>query len=241
MGYAPKTILVADDSETFMMYISILLQRLGFDVIPAENGAEALKLLAFFSPDIVLLDVEMPEMDGIETLKAIKENSLFSHLPVIMVTVDSDKATHYECIQSGCSAYLTKPMKISEMNKVLQEHVVYDRDKRRVHLRTVFEKKVLLTHSGVSKEHFSMNLSEGGIYLRRKDPMAVGTEVAVSFPLKDGTMMTLQGNVIYTKTLTSELFKGTPGMAIEFKNLSDHDSKILRNYIEELLTEGIGQ
>jgi CheY-like chemotaxis protein len=143
MDYKPKTVLIADDSETFMMYISIVLRRMGFDVIPAEDGIEALKLLGIFSPDVVLLDIDMSKMNGIETPKAIRENSNLAHLPVVIISVESGGGTYRECRQAGCSGYLTKPMKIAELNDILQAHIVYERDRRRKHLRTSFEGKSL--------------------------------------------------------------------------------------------------
>ena len=67
-----KSILIADDSETFVMYSSILLKRLGFDVIPVENGAEALKLIKVMEPTLVMLDIHIPVMDGLTTLRLNK-------------------------------------------------------------------------------------------------------------------------------------------------------------------------
>ena len=65
MTLRKKTVLVADDSETFVMYFSLLLKRLGFDVIPAENGLEAVKLIKVTEPNLVMLDIRLPGMDGI--------------------------------------------------------------------------------------------------------------------------------------------------------------------------------
>ena len=88
----------------------------------------------------------------------------------------------------------------------------------------------------------SETLSAGGIYLRKKDPFPIGARVEIVVPVKkeeDG--LHLQGTVIYTKELFGDLFKLPPGMAIEFKGISEDDYHTLRNYIEELLTEDIAE
>jgi CheY-like chemotaxis protein len=115
-----KRILIVDDSETFLMYISILLRRIGFDkVIPANSGMEALKILRILMPDVVLLDITMPQMDGIATLRHIKGDEHTSNIPVIMLTTASEKNPYEECKRLGCSGYLTKPVKLTELNDTL--------------------------------------------------------------------------------------------------------------------------
>lgn len=235
-----KKVLIADDSETFLMYISILMRRMGFDkIIPADNGIEALKLLRILMPDVVLLDIAMPQMDGITVLRHIKGDDHTSNMPVIMVTIASDRKSYEECERLGCSAYLTKPVKITELNNALNECVFYEGGKKRQFLRTSFEKKITVTHNGVAKEHYAVSLSEGGMYIRNINPLRIGTEVEIALPLKDKKTVSLEGTVIYVKGIHGDLFKIAPGMAIEFKDLTGSDSAMLRSYITELLTGDI--
>lgn len=234
-----KEVLIADDSETFLMYISILMRRMGFyKIIPANNGMEALKLLRILMPDIVMLDIEMPQMDGITVLRHIKGDDHTSNIPVIMVTIVSDKKSYEECKRLGCSGYLTKPVKVTDLNSILSESISYEGGKKRKFLRTSLEKKVVITHSGGTKEHYATNLSEGGIYIREKNPLSVGTEVEITLPLK-GETIKLQGNVIYVKGLSREVLNVVPGMAIGFKGITSKDSIMLKEYIKEELIKDI--
>jgi CheY-like chemotaxis protein len=240
MSDRPKRILVVDDSETFLMYISILLRRMGFDkIIPADNGIEALKLLRILMPDVVMLDITMPQMNGITVLRHIKGDEHTSNIPVIMVTMGSDKKLYEECERLGCSGYLTKPVKLIELNDTLNECIPFRAGEKRQFLRTSFEKKVAVTHKGVTKEHYALSLSEGGMYIRNRNPFSAGAEIEVALPLKDEKTINLKGTVIYVKGLSGDVFRVAPGMAIEFKGLNSDDSEMLKAYITDLLTQDI--
>lgn len=240
MGEREKSILIVDDSEIFLMYTSMLLHRMGYEKIEsARNGAEALELLKILMPDAILLDIRMPEMDGITALRHIKNDKRISNTPVIIVTVISDKETYDECIRLGCSGYLTKPVKVTELNDALNNCITYPGGKKREYLRSSLEDNVILIHDGVSEELHAVCLSEGGIYIRRKEPFKVGTNVEIILPLKKGRTLSLKGDVIYVRGISGEMFKILPGVAIKFKNLTNKDSEMLRTYILEMLTEEI--
>lgn len=230
-----KKVLLADKSKDFVMYVSIVLQRMGYKVIPAENGKETLKLLKLFTPDIIMLDPEMPQTDGITALKHIRGDKRTSGIPVIMVSDNKDKHEE-ECIREGCSVFLTKPVRLTVLNDVIEGHVG---GRRRRSLRIPFNKKVAVTHQGVTSQYHAVDLSEGGIYIRKSGSLPAGTEVTVALPLKSEKHLLLNGTVIYNKNLFGEGFRIPPGVAIKFDNLSDRDSALLRAYTLELFTEDL--
>ena len=240
MSERSKKILIVDDSETFLMYVAILLRRMGFDkIIPASNGLEALKLLRILMPDIIILDITMPQMDGVTVLRHIKGDKLTSKIPTIMATAKSDRKSYKECERMGCSGYITKPVKITELNDMLNQCITYKGGKKRKFLRSKFEKKVSVTCNGVTNEYHAVSLSEGGIFIRQRAPFRVGTEVELAIPLKDGTILHVTGIVIYIKDIGGDIFKIPPGNGIEFKNLTSDASALLHSYIKELLTGDI--
>jgi uncharacterized protein (TIGR02266 family) len=234
-----KSILIADDSETFVMYLSLLLKRLGFDVIPAENGEDALKLIKVTEPNLVMLDINMPVMDGITALRLIKGDKRTTEIPVIMVTTDAKKETVEECKRLGCSGYITKPIQISRIHEVLQECLYVPMGFKRKHVRTSYNKKVSVNYNGKTYELYAENLSEGGIYITSRDPFPVGSGVTVTLYLDKGKVLSVDASIIYIKGVYGDLFKSPPGMALEFKNLSNEDSTTLRNYVQKLLAGDI--
>jgi two-component system, cell cycle response regulator len=114
-------ILIADDLEVVLKLEEILLRRTGCDVIKAKNGAEALKKVQAESPDIVLLDLLMPEMNGDVVCKFIKSNEKLAHITVIMVTGKDGKEDAERCKRAGCDYYLTKPIKQNELLSIVRK------------------------------------------------------------------------------------------------------------------------
>lgn len=112
MAGAPGQILVVDDTATNRLLLSRLLERQGYQVTCASDGRQALELL-HASPveafDIVLLDIMMPEMDGYQTLAAIKQDIALRHIPVIMITAVDELDSVIRCIELGAVDHLPKP------------------------------------------------------------------------------------------------------------------------------------
>ncbi len=239
MTLRKKTVLIADDSETFVMYFSLLLKRLGFEIIPAENGLEALKLIKVTEPNLIMLDIRMPVMDGMTALRLIKKDKQTTEIPVIMVTTDSRPETIEECKRLGCSGYITKPVNITKIHKVLQECLYSPMGFKRRHVRATYKEKVSVSYNGTSYGLYAGTLSEGGIYVTKKDSFPIGSEVKVTLCLEKGEELCIDASVIYVKGVYGDLFKAPPGMALEFKNLTDEKAAVLKNFVKKLLTNDI--
>lgn len=238
MNFRKKRIIITDDSQASIMYMGMLLKRMGFNVIPAESGLETLKLMKIVEPDLIILDIHMPHLDGLKTLRHIKEDTQTSNIPVIMLSGESGREIVEKCKNLGCSGYLTKPLNIDKLHDVLQENIFAPTGFRRKHLRAPFLEKINVVLKDKSYEIYSESLSEGGIYLRRKDPFPVGTEVKISLPFNDKSLL-LKGNVIYTKGLFGDMLRVPPGMAVEFRGLSSDNLMMLKRYVTELLAHDL--
>ena len=153
-----RKVIIADDNQTFLMYMGILLKRLGFTVLPAENGLEVLKLLRFCEPDVIILDVWLGGVDGTSILRYIKEDRLTSNIPVIMVSSDSTSTVMKKCKSLGCAGYLKKPVKVDKLHDILETCVFSQIRTKRKHLRVSFNKKVTIVLSGVQHGLYSETL-----------------------------------------------------------------------------------
>lgn len=102
-------ILIADDCATSRMMEDLILRREGHEVLFASDGAQALAMARMFSPDLILLDLHMPELSGLEVLKGLKRSAETRDVPVIVVTTSAEPTVYAAAAESGCDAFLTKP------------------------------------------------------------------------------------------------------------------------------------
>jgi two-component system chemotaxis response regulator CheY len=118
-------ILSVDDSAIMRKIIRSSSDVLGFDFLEAENGQVALDILETEYKDIglILLDWNMPVMDGFSTLKALKADSRFAHIPVMMVTTEGEKTNIVEAVKAGAKHYLVKPFTPEDLTTRIMECV----------------------------------------------------------------------------------------------------------------------
>jgi len=126
-----KKILVVDDDVRNIFALTSALESYDMRVLHAENGRDALSLL-LNNPDTdaVLMDIMMPEMDGYETTKAMREMENFSELPIIALTAKAMKADREKCIQAGASDYISKPLDVDQLLSLLRVWLYDNEDKR---------------------------------------------------------------------------------------------------------------
>src|SRR5436305_2364950 len=111
----PKKILAVDDERHIVRLVEVNLQRAGYEVVTAYDGREALEKVKSENPDLVVLDVMMPYMDGFEVLKNLKADPITAEIPVIMLTAKAQDADVFRGWQSGVDCYLTKPFNPMEL------------------------------------------------------------------------------------------------------------------------------
>jgi signal transduction histidine kinase/CheY-like chemotaxis protein len=125
VGPAPKNlrVLLAEDNAVNRTLAIRVLERRGHTVLVAENGRETLEILAREQVDVILMDIQMPEMDGFQATAAIreKEKSSGCHLPIVALTANAMRGDGERCLGQGMDAYLAKPFRIADLDRVLGE------------------------------------------------------------------------------------------------------------------------
>ncbi len=115
-----KKILIVDDTTTNLKLLYHILQNNNFQVISAENGYDCIKATVNQKPDLVLLDIMMPDIDGIEVCRRLRSDSRVGHLPIIFVTAATDDMTLSRAFDAGGSDYIRKPVNRVELLKRIQ-------------------------------------------------------------------------------------------------------------------------
>jgi len=110
-----QTILVVDDEQDLLDLIEYNLKKEGFDVLKAEDGEEGIRMVRKHVPDLVLLDIMMPNMDGMEVLEIIRADERMKRIPIIFLTARGDEKTEVEGLDKGGDDYITKPISTTKL------------------------------------------------------------------------------------------------------------------------------
>jgi two-component system cell cycle response regulator DivK len=118
-----KTVLVVEDNELNMKLFHDLLEASGYDTIQTRSGLEAIDLARAHRPDLILMDIQLPEVSGLEVTKWIKEDDDLRAIPIIAVTAFAMKGDEDRIRQGGCEAYLSKPISVGKFIETVKAYL----------------------------------------------------------------------------------------------------------------------
>ncbi len=118
-----KTVLIVEDNELNMKLFHDLLEAQGYGTLQTKDGMEALKLARDHNPDLILMDIQLPEVSGLEVTKWLKEDEKLRSIPVIAVTAFAMKGDEEKIRQGGCEAYIAKPISVSQFLETVQYYL----------------------------------------------------------------------------------------------------------------------
>ena len=104
------TILIIEDNEQNLYLATFLLEQSGFKVVPARSGREGIEMSGRIQPDLILLDIQLPEMDGYAVARALKQNPALKDVPVVAVTSYAMVGDRERALEAGCTGYIEKPI-----------------------------------------------------------------------------------------------------------------------------------
>lgn len=119
----PKKVLLADDSQTFLSFYEKVFQQLGAEVVQASAGPEAVALAWKEKPDLIILDLEMPGMNGAECTRLLKQDPTCARIPIILVTQHISARDMDTMMRSGCEEVLAKPVSALQLRQVMARHL----------------------------------------------------------------------------------------------------------------------
>lgn len=113
------TILYIEDNPHNMRLVRKLLHTMGFSLIEAMDGTHGLQMAAAHMPDLILVDINLPDIDGYEITRRLKSDARMAHIPVVALTANAMHGDREFCLASGCDGYLAKPIARIELRNVL--------------------------------------------------------------------------------------------------------------------------
>ncbi len=118
-----KTVMIVEDNELNMKLFHDLLDSQGYDIIQTQNGMEALDLARAHMPDLILMDIQLPEVSGLEVTKWLKEDEALRHIPVVAVTAFAMKGDEERILAGGCEGYISKPISIPHFLETIASYI----------------------------------------------------------------------------------------------------------------------
>ena len=227
-----KKVLLADDVELFLELEKTFFRREGFQLLVARTGRQAVDLVLEHRPDLVFMDLFMPELNGDEACRQIKAHPEVGNTPVVMVTQGGREAELEQCRQAGCDDILLKPINrhhfLGTARRFLQ---VADRStpriKARLRIHYGAEMKKVLTD-------YSVNLSTGGVFIETAEVLPPHTALSLEFvlPAPEKTV-TCRGRVAWVNHPDKIINPALPaGMGLQFLDLHYEDLVAIRNYVK---------
>ena len=117
----PRTILVVDDFDDTRLLLRTWLERRGFRVVEAENGIEAVDFATSESPDLIIMDMEMPQLDGLSTTRRIRQQAKHSHVPIVAVSAYGADQFRALALEAGCDEYVSTPFEPKALEGIIRE------------------------------------------------------------------------------------------------------------------------
>ena len=125
-----KKILIVEDNDLNLKLFRDLLTANGYQTIETKEGAEAIVLARQQTPDLILMDIQLPEISGLEVTERIKADRKLSHIPIIAVTAFAMKDDEEKIMRAGCEAYISKPISISDFLSAIKNFLNEENEHR---------------------------------------------------------------------------------------------------------------
>lgn len=122
-----EKILIVEDNPQSMRLLEMVLKAKNYTLLKATDGEEALDMVMSERPDLIIMDIQLPKVNGLEVTKKLRETPAFSHTPIIAITAYAMKGDKERVIESGCDAYLSKPINTRELPEMIAEMLLQRR------------------------------------------------------------------------------------------------------------------
>ena len=117
-----KTILIVEDNELNMKLFNDLLEAHGYVTLKTSNGVEAVELARSHHPDLILMDIQLPEVSGLEVTRWLKDDSQLASIPIVAITAFAMKGDEERIREGGCEAYLSKPISVTKFLETVKTY-----------------------------------------------------------------------------------------------------------------------
>lgn len=230
-----KKVLIVEPSRSFAQFLKYVLSRLDHEVVHYVNAKQVIEEINSVMPDLILTEINLRDLSGIELCNKLKTNSVVANIPIAIVSIDGSIETRQSAQKAGCVEYLTKPLTSRSIHELMERLLPYEH--KRHNVRAKMNVNVII-HDGVkSREIKTDSIGEGGLYACTEDSYKSGTKLSIRLSLPSlRTALELQGEVVYASGNNLQSV-GPKGMGIKFVGMDQNTTTLLRHYMECYLSD----
>ena len=218
------SVLIADDLKIFLKIEKTFMTRAGFEVLTAENGQQAVALALDRHPRIILLDLEMPVMDGAAACAAMRGDPSLAYTPILLMSATGGPEIRDRCLKAGCTEFVVKPEDPEKLLELVARMLLARQ--RKVARMTVLYSEAE-TAGGRQLMGMASNLSGTGLFLSTAKPVRSGLLLQLEFLIPKSThTITVKGKIIRVV----QNAEGTYEAGIHFIDLSPSDQKLILGF-----------
>jgi two-component system cell cycle response regulator DivK len=118
-----KTVLIVEDSELNMRLFNDLLEAFGYKTVKSRDGRQAIPLAREHKPDLIIMDIQLPDVSGLELTDRLKKDEALKHIPVVAVTAFAMRGDEQKIMAAGCDAYLSKPISVTTFLETIRKFI----------------------------------------------------------------------------------------------------------------------
>lgn len=224
-----KKILLVDDIRSFLDLEISFLKRAECKIFTALDGAEAVKVAKKEKPDIILLDLVMPRMDGIQATRILKADPETKDIPIVIVTSTEKKE---EALKAGANYFLRKPVNERMILDVIKKFVdIKEREEERVDASL----KVIINKGGREIIAYTKDISTKGAFLITEEKFPIGLILPLDIELDEGRGVFIKTKAEVVREEREEIGeRRVGGIGVKFVELSPEDEKVLSEYLNKL-------
>ena len=220
-----KSILLVDDDQMFIDIYKEFLQYSKVEVMTARNGIEALNAMKANKPDLIFMDLQMPQMDGAACCRIIKTDPILMDIPVIMISSSTKDEDRQICFTAGCDYFMSKPVS-RDTFLACARRVLHDIDRREKRVPSCLDGTFIVDNNTIPCK--TIDISVGGAYIACNYYMLPDDVIQVRFVILDGKKIECNARVAWVNRIYTKLPRG---FGVKFSILDKNAKEALKNFI----------
>lgn len=227
-AHGPLLVMLVDNDPHHLLYNSHILQRFGYRVCSARNAEESMKLAVKAVPALILTELDLPHMSGLDLLYRLRTEPCTAQVPVVALTRNGDNGTEARCLRAGFAAALRKPVGAEELYRAVQA-AVEPTPRGNIRVKAMLPVTVNDVPLDCIEGECASVISVHGMYVRTLKPHPPNARISVRIDV-NGRNICVDGVVLYSHRNGEGPF-GEPGMGIKFDRIEPQDQEHLRLFI----------